>query len=135
MASNRLDKVLSMMKKGDYVICGFGHNDRKEKFAGSGAWYNFSFNLKKFIDEVRKKGGNIIFVTPTQRRRFDDATHSKILETHGDYPDAMRAVAKREGVPVIELHDMTRTFFETLGYQSLRGLRGRQDGGDGHEAA
>ena len=135
LGSNRLDKVLSMMKKGDYVICEFGHNDQKEKFAGSGAWYNFSFNLKEFIDEVRKKGGNIIFVTPTQRRRFDDATHSKIQETHGDYPDAMRAVAKREGVPVIELHDMTRTFFETLGYQSLRGLRGRQDGGDGHEAA
>ena len=118
LGSNRLDKVLSMMKKGDYVICEFGHNDQKEKFAGSGAWYNFSFNLKKFIDEVRKKGGNIIFVTPTQRRRFDDATHSKIQETHGDYPDAMRAVAKREGVPVIELHDMTRTFFETLGYEN-----------------
>ena len=118
LGSNRLDKVLSMMKKGDYVICEFGHNDQKEKFAGSGAWYNFSFNLKEFIDEVRKKGGNIIFVTPTQRRRFDDATHSKIQETHGDYPDAMRAVAKREGVPVIELHDMTRTFFETLGYEN-----------------
>ncbi len=82
LASNRLDKVLAMMKKGDYVICEFGHNDQKEKYAGSGAWYNFSYNLKKFIDEVRKKGGNIIFVTPTQRRFFDEATHSKIQETH-----------------------------------------------------
>ena len=95
------------------MICEFGHNDQKEKSAGCGAWYNSSYNLKKFIDEVRKKGGNIIFVTPTQRRMFDKATHSKIQETHGDYPDAMRAVAKREGVPVIELHGMTRTFFET----------------------
>ena len=116
LGSYRLDKILTMMKKGDYVICEFGHNDQKEKMAGAGAWYNFSYYLKIFIDKVRAKGGNIIFVTPTQRRRFDDATHSKILETHGDYPDAMRAVAKREGVPVIELHDMTRTFFETLGY-------------------
>ena len=120
LASNRLDKVLAMMKKGDYVICEFGHNDQKEKSAGSGAWYNFSYNLKKFIDEVRKKGGNIIFVTPTQRRFFDQATHSKIQETHKDYPDAMRAVAKREDVPVIELHDMTRTFFETLGYENSK---------------
>lgn len=120
LAGNRLDKVLAMMKKGDYVICEFGHNDQKEKYAGSGAWYNFSYNLKKFIDEVRKKEGNIIFVTPTQRRRFDDATHTKIQETHGDYPDAMRTVAKREGVPVIELHDMTRTFFETLGYENSK---------------
>lgn len=116
----RLDKVLSMMKPGDYVICEFGHNDQKEKNAGSGAWYNFSYNLKKFVDEVRAKGGNVIFVTPTQRRRFDDDTHTKIQETHGDYPDAMRAVAQREGVPVIELHDMTRTFFETLGYEDSK---------------
>lgn len=120
LGSNRLDKILTMMKKGDYVICEFGHNDQKEKMAGGGAWYNFSYYLKIFIDKVRAKGGNIIFVTPTQRRRFDDATHSKILETHGDYPDAMRAVAKREGVPVIELHDMTRTFFETLGYENSK---------------
>lgn len=120
LGSYRLDKILTMMKKGDYVICEFGHNDQKEKMAGAGAWYNFSYNLKVFIDKVHAKGGNIIFVTPTQRRRFDDATHSKILETHGDYPDAMRAVAKREGVPVIELHDMTRTFFETLGYENSK---------------
>ena len=120
LGSYRLDKILTMMKKGDYVICEFGHNDQKEKMAGAGAWYNFSYNLKVFIDKVCAKGGNIIFVTPTQRRRFDDATHSKILETHGDYPDAMRAVAKREGVPVIELHDMTRTFFETLGYENSK---------------
>ena len=32
----------------------------------------------------------------------------------------MRAVAKREGVPVIELHDMTRTFFEALGYEGSK---------------
>lgn len=120
LGSYRLDKILTMMKKGDYVICEFGHNDQKEKMAGAGAWYNFSYYLKVFIDKVRAKGGNIIFVTPTQRRRFDDATHSKILETHGDYPDAMCAVAKREGVPVIELHDMTRTFFETLGYENSK---------------
>lgn len=120
LGSYRLDKILTMMKKGDYVICEFGHNDQKEKMAGAGAWYNFSYYLKIFIDKVRAKGGNIIFVTPTQRRRFDDATHSKILETHGDYPDAMRAVAKRERVPVIELHDMTRTFFETLGYENSK---------------
>lgn len=120
LGSYRLDKILTMMKKGDYVICEFGHNDQKEKMVGAGAWYNFSYNLKVFIDKVRAKGGNIIFVTPTQRRLFDDATHSKILETHGDYPDAMRAVAKREGVPVIELHDMTRTFFETLGYENSK---------------
>ena len=32
----------------------------------------------------------------------------------------MRDVAKREGVPVIELHDMTRDFFETLGFEGSK---------------
>lgn len=120
LAHHRLNKVLTMMKKGDYVFCEFGHNDQKAKAPGSGAYYDFAHNLKIFIDRVREKGGNIIFITPTQRRRFDEATNSKILETHGDYPDAMREVAKREGVPVIELHDMTRTFFESLGFENSK---------------
>lgn len=122
IAQNRLEKILTMMKAGDYVICEFGHNDQKEKSPGSGAYYNFAFALKKFIDQVRAKGGTIIFATPTQRRAFDDSkTHIK--ETHANYPEAMREVAKREKVPVIELHDMTRTFFETLGFEnSKKGL-------------
>lgn len=118
LASNRLDKVLAMMRKGDWVVCEFGHNDQKERGAGSGAWYNFAHNLKIFVDKVRAQGGNIIFITPTQRRNFDD--NGKIRETHGDYPDAMREVARRENVPVIELHDMTRTFFETLGVENSK---------------
>lgn len=117
LAGNRLDKILASMKPGDYVFCEFGHNDQKEKGAGSGAWYNFSYNLKKFIDLVRQKKGHIVFLTPTQRRKFENG---KIQETHGDYPDAMRAVARRENVPVIELHDMTRTFFETLGEENSK---------------
>ena len=120
MASHRLDKILSMLKKGDYVVCEFGHNDQKEQGMGDGAWYHFQYLLKQFVDQVRVAGGNPIFVTPTQRRSFDEATHSKIQETHGDYPDAMRDVARREGVPVIELHDMTRDFFETLGFEGSK---------------
>ena len=120
MASHRLEKVLSMLKAGDYVLCEFGHNDQKENGAGDGAWYSFQYQLKFFVDQVRAAGGIPILVTPTQRRSFDDATHTMIQETHGDYPDAMREVARREGVPVIELHDMTRDFFETLGFEGSK---------------
>ena len=120
IAGNRMEKVLAMMKKDDYVFCEFGHNDQKEKGPGDGAYYHFSYHLKIFVDKVRAKGGHLVLVTPTQRRFFDEATRSRILETHLDYPDAMRAVAQREGVPVIELHDMTRDFFETLGYEGSK---------------
>ncbi len=115
IAANRLKKILTLMKKGDYIFVEFGHNDQKQKFAGAGAYYNFATCLKTFIDEARKRGATPIFVTPTQRRSFDE--NGKIKETHADYPDAMRWVAKREGVQLIELHDMTRTFYEAMGVE------------------
>lgn len=118
LAAGRLKKALSMMKPGDYIFMEFGHNDQKEKGPGKGAYYNFSTNLKIFVDEARSHGATPIFVTPTQRRNFDD--NGKIRETHGDYPAAMMAVAKREGVQLIDLHQMTRDLFETLGVENSR---------------
>lgn len=118
-AQNRWEKILTTLKKGDYVFCEFGHNDQKERGAGSGAYYNFAFALKRFIDGARQKGATIVFITPTQRRSFDKERRH-IVETHGDYPVAMREIACREQVPVIELHDMTRTFFEALGYENSK---------------
>lgn len=119
LAGKRLDKIIAMMKKGDWVFVEFGHNDQKEKYAGDGAWYGFVHSLKIFIDKVREKGGHIVFCTPTQRRLFNNDKKT-IRESHGDYPDAMRYVAKREDVPIIELHDMTRDLFETLGYENSK---------------
>ena len=37
IGSNRLDKILSTLKKGDYVFVEFGHNDEKERQPGDGA--------------------------------------------------------------------------------------------------
>lgn len=120
LGSNRLDQILSQIHEGDYVICEFGHNDEKEHRPGDGAWYHYTYMLKTYIDKVREKGGNIIFCTPTQRRLFDEATHTKIQNTHKDFPAAMKAVAERENVPVIDLNAMTKTFFETLGYEDSK---------------
>lgn len=116
--AGRLKKALSQMKEGDYMFIEFGHNDQKLKGAGCGAYYSFATNLKIFIDEVRKKKAIPIFVTPTQRRSFDE--NGKIQDTHEDYPDAMRWVAQREQVPVIELHNMTRTLYEALGVENSK---------------
>lgn len=119
LAQKRLDKILATLKKGDYVVCEFGHNDEKEKGPGTGAWYHYTRNLKIFIDRVRAKGATIIFCTPTQRRRFG-ADNKTIVNTHGDFPAAMKAVAERENVPLIDLNAMTTEFFEALGYENSK---------------
>ncbi|MBR2291343.1 MAG: rhamnogalacturonan acetylesterase [Prevotella sp.] len=119
LAQLRLDKILSQLKQGDYVIVEFGHNDEKEKKAGDGAWYSYSRNLKIFADRVKAAGGHIIFCTPTARRAFNN-DHKTINNTHGDYPEAMKTVARREQVPVIDLTQMTTTFYETLGEEGSK---------------
>jgi len=119
IGSFRLDKILSTLKKGDYVFVEFGHNDEKEKRPGDGAWYHYQYHLKIFVDEVRKRGAEIVFCTPTQRRAFND-DHQTLKNTHGDFPAAMCEVAEREHVSVIDLNAMTKTFFETLGFEDSK---------------
>ena len=119
LAQLRLDKILSQLKQGDYVIVEFGHNDEKEKKAGDGAWYSYSRNLKIFADRVKAAGGHIIFCTPTARRAFNK-DHKTINNTHGDYPEAMKTVARREQVPVIDLTQMSTTFYEALGEEGSK---------------
>ena len=119
IASYRLDKILTTLKKGDYVFVEFGHNDEKEKRPGDGAWYHYPYQLKIFVDEVRARGAEIVFCTPTQRRAFEK-DNKTIANTHGDFPAAMKMVAEREHVPLIDLNKKTKVFFETLGYEDSK---------------
>ena len=119
IGAHRLDKILSTLKKGDYVFVEFGHNDEKEKRPGDGAWYHYVYQLKIFVDQVRAKQATIVFVTPTQRRQFNDDKKT-IRNTHGDFPAAMKSVAARENVPLIDLNKMTKDLFETLGFENSK---------------
>ena len=101
------------IKNGDFLIIEFGHNDQKQKGPGKGAYYSFMTSLKTFIDEARARGAHPVLVTPTQRRSFDANGH--IRDTHEDYPEAMRWLAAKENVPLIDLNEMTRTLYEALG--------------------
>lgn len=115
IAAGRLKKALSQMKKGDYLFMEFGHNDQKQKGPGKGAYYSFMTSLKTFIDEARLRGAHPVLVTPTQRRSFGPDGH--IRDTHEDYPEAMRWLAEKENVPLIDLNEMTRTLYEAMGVE------------------
>lgn len=118
IAAGRLKKALTQMKKGDYVFIEFGHNDQKQKGPGKGAYYSFLTSMKTLVDEVQAKGATAVLVTPTQRRSFDD--NGKITDTHLDYPDAVRWMAQKENIPLIDLHQMTRTLYEALGKEDSK---------------
>lgn len=115
IAAGRLKKALSQMKEGDYIFMEFSHNDQKQRGPGKGAFYSFMTSLKTFIDEAHARGAHPVLVTPTQRRSFDEK--GKIRDTHADFPDAIRWLAAKENIPLIDLHQMTRTLYEAMGVE------------------
>jgi lysophospholipase L1-like esterase len=111
--AKRLEKVLSLLRAGDYVLIQYAHNDEKEKGDGIGAFTSFKASLKQYVEAIRKKGGNPILITPMHRRTFD--AEGKITNSHGDYPEAVRQAAKEENVSLIDLTAMSKDFYEALG--------------------
>jgi len=118
LSGNRLKKVLSTMKPGDYLFIEFGHNDMKENGPGDGAYKSYSERMRLFITETRKKGGIPVIVSPANRRSFGD--DGKITNSLGDYPSAARKVAQELNVPFIDLNGMTKTLYETLGTEKSK---------------
>ena len=115
MTELRLAKALSRMKAGDWMIIQFGHNDEKKQWPQTYAEPHSTYPayLRAFIAEARLRGATPILVTPTERRNFDAA--GRIVPSHGDYPQAARAVARQEDVGLIDLTRMTTAFYEALG--------------------
>lgn len=117
LAGKRFDKLLSMASAGDWIFIEFGHNDQKERGPGKGAYYNFATNLKIMIDRAREASLHPVLVTPAARRAFDgDST----VNTHGEYVDAVREVARRENVPLIDLNAASRRLYESLGAEGSK---------------
>jgi len=118
--SNRLKKVLDMMRPGDYLFIEFGHNDQKEKGPDDGAFKSYSERMRFFVDEFRSKGGIPVIVSPANRRSFGE--DGKIINSLGDYPEAARQVASELDVPFIDLNGMTKTLYEHLGQENSKKL-------------
>jgi lysophospholipase L1-like esterase len=113
ISGNRLKKVLSTMKPGDYLFIEFGHNDMKEKGPDDGAYKSYSERMRLFVSETRKKRGIPVIVSPANRRSFGD--DGKITNSLGEYPAAAKKVADDLNVPFIDLNAMTKTMYEAMG--------------------
>lgn len=118
VSSKRFAKLLTKIKKGDYLFIEFGHNDQKQKGEGKGPYTSYKSDLKYLVDEARAKGANPVLVTSMHRRSFDE--NGKVINTHGEYPNAVRLLAKEENVPLIDLNNMSKDLYEAWGVEGSK---------------
>lgn len=114
-AERRFEKILNLLKPGDYVFIQFGHNDQKEQGDGISAFESYTDDLIDYVEKVRAAGGQPVLLTSMVRRRFDG--DGKWYDTLGDYPEAVRRVAEKQNVPLIDLFESSKQIVEALGVE------------------
>lgn len=110
------DEFIKELKQGDYVLIQFGHNESKEDDRKTEPWTTYSDNLRFMIKQIQAKKTNTILVSSIERRRHPVET------THGEYPQAMEAVAKELKVPFVDMTNPTRELYEKLGPEGSKKL-------------
>jgi lysophospholipase L1-like esterase len=118
----RWQVILDSLKKGDFVLIQFGHNDQKIKDSTRYTipFESYSENLEKYVLETREKGATPILLTSIIRRKFDE--NGQLIDTHGDYPVAMRQVAETLNVPLIDLQKLTEDLVQSMGDEPSKEL-------------
>jgi len=109
-----LAPVEEALAAGDVLLVQFGHNDAKVEDparydAPEDAYPRW---LMRYVALARERGAQPVLVTPVARRKFD---HGQLLDTHGGYPSAMRALAQRERVPLVDLTRASMDWLRALG--------------------
>lgn len=113
--------IIDSLHQGDFVFIQFGHNDEsKEKTDRYTPPADYRANLIRFVSEVRAKRAIPVLLTPVMRRRFDDK--GIFFDTHGEYPDIVRAVAREYRVPLIDMHRKSEVVLKQYGAEPSRKL-------------
>ena len=141
----RWDKVLSLIRPGDYVIIQFGHNDEKPKAdRHTDPGSTFDYNLARFVRETREHGATPVLMNPVVRRNFakkaaknddDEALRNttfkdapktvegdSLVDTHGLYRVAPRDVARRMNCHFVDANKITGDLEQSLGVEGSKKL-------------
>ncbi|MFD2920547.1 rhamnogalacturonan acetylesterase [Terrimonas rubra] len=134
ITDGRWDKILATLKKGDYVIMQFGHNDAsplddtaraRGTLKGIGndsiatynpirkqneTVYSYGFYMRRYVRETKAKGAIPIICSPVPRNNWKD---NKVVPN--DYINWAQQVAKEEGAYYIPLFELISAAYEKMG--------------------
>ncbi|MGV3541511.1 MAG: rhamnogalacturonan acetylesterase [Rufibacter sp.] len=112
----RWSSVYKDLRKGDVVMIQFGHNDaaenKPERYVNINGYKEY---LRLYVNQSRQKGANPILLTPVTRNYpWKDG---KIGNVHGEYPQAVKDVAKELNVPLLDLQQRSIDAFSAKGQE------------------
>lgn len=141
---NRLwPDVLKGIRKGDWVVIELGHNDNgpydsgraRASIPGIGkdslhvtiketgveeTVYTYGEYMRRFIKDVKSRGAHPILMSLTPRNAWDDADSTVITRVNKTYGLWAKQVAKKEGIPFIDLNEISARKFETFGKEKVK---------------
>jgi pectin methylesterase-like acyl-CoA thioesterase/lysophospholipase L1-like esterase len=118
----RLQEILDDIKRNEFLFIQFGHNDQKieDDLRGTDPYTTYQECLTRYIDGAIEKGAIPILVTPVNRRKFDE--QGKLVNSLEEYPEAMRQLAEKKKIKLIDLWDKSRILYENLGVEETKKL-------------
>ena len=130
-ADKEYNELIAGMKKGDFLLVGFGHNDEK---AESGRYTNPNGDYKtagsfanslyeNYIKPAQSAGTTVVLCTPIVRRTADGNWSDSQLHVTaasgefegGSYPQAIINLGKDLNVPVVDMTSLTKKLYDSLG--------------------
>ena len=136
----RWDKVMNTIKKGDYLIMQFGHNEgskpdtskagRRGVLRGTGeetvelTWpdstkeivHTYGWYLRKFINDAKSKGAIPVIASMIPRNEFRDG---KVQRADKDFGKWAKEVATAQGIGFIDLNAITADKYDLLGPEKV----------------
>ncbi len=110
----RWAEVYKALKKNDIVMMQFGHNDaavdKPERYVNITGYKEY---LRLYVNQTREKGAIPILITPVNRNY--PWKEGKLSNVHGEYPNAVKAVAKELNVQLIDLTQLSIDAFTAKG--------------------
>ncbi len=135
--------VLKGIRKGDWVIIELGHNDNgpydsgraRASIPGIGkdslnvtiqetgekeTVYTYGEYMRRFINDVKKRGANPILMSLTPRKAWDDPDSTVVTRVNETFGLWAKQVAKKEKVPFIDLNEISASKFERFGKEKVK---------------
>lgn len=117
----KLDQILEVICPGDYMFVQFAHNDstaiRPNRYI---APENFPFYLQRYVDACRRRGVCLVFVTPVTMRVLEEDGRNQLC--FAAYREQMLQLAKKEGLPLLDLSARSTEYLNKIGYEASRQL-------------